>query len=160
MIKFVNTLVSLTEVPDLISLSINISNCPNNCPNCHSPELAQDIGAELDIASLELLIKGNKGINCICFLGGDSSHKEINTLAKYIKKFYPSLKVAWYSGKEYLSPEIDLINFDFIKLGPYIEEKGPLNNPNTNQVFWKVIHFNDGTCTFSDYTFKFQNKGS
>ena len=53
-----------------------------------------------------------------------------------MKEQYPELKVGWYSGKDKLSPEINLDYFDFYKLGPYNEEKGPLTNPNTNQRFY------------------------
>ena len=48
------------------------------------------------------------------------------------------VRIAWYSGRQELSPAIELKNFNYIKLGPYIEELGPLNNPNTNQRFYEV----------------------
>ena len=32
MLKFINTLVGLREVPDEISLCINITGCNNKCP--------------------------------------------------------------------------------------------------------------------------------
>ena len=70
-------------------------------------------------------------------MGGDSSPKEIDMFARCIKDLY-DIKVAWYSGRQELSKEIDLQNFDFIKLGPYIEELGPLNSKTTNQRFYKV----------------------
>ena len=38
------------------------------------------------------------------------------------------IKIGWYSGRATLADEIDLYNFDYIKLGPYIEECGPLDN--------------------------------
>ena len=47
MLKYVDTKVTFAEVPDEISLCINISNCPNHCEGCHSPYLAEDIGTEL-----------------------------------------------------------------------------------------------------------------
>ena len=47
MLKYVDTLVSFQEVPDEISLCINISNCPCHCDGCHSPYLADDIGEYL-----------------------------------------------------------------------------------------------------------------
>ena len=55
----------------------------------------------------------------------------------YIKIYFP-IKIAWYSGRQELSKDINLNNFDFIKLGPYIEELGPLNNKTTNQKFYKI----------------------
>lgn len=137
MLKYVDTKVTFSEVPDEISLCINISNCPCHCKNCHSSYLAQDIGTELTLSELRRLIKYNSGISCIAFMGGDSEPKRIDALASFVTNHY-QLKVAWYSGRQELSKEIDLQNFDFIKLGPYIEELGPLNSKNTNQRFYKV----------------------
>ncbi len=137
MLKYVDTKVTFSEVPDEISLCINISNCPCHCKNCHSSYLAQDIGTELTFSELRRLIKHNSGISCIAFMGGDSEPKRIDALASFVTNHY-QLKVAWYSGRQELSKEIDLQNFDFIKLGPYIEELGPLNSRTTNQRFYKV----------------------
>lgn len=59
-------------------------------------------------------------------------------MASFITNHYNSIKVAWYSGRQELSSVIDLFNFDYIKLGPYKEEFGPLNSRTTNQRFYKV----------------------
>lgn len=39
MLKFTDTQVTFSEIPDQISLCINLSNCPYHCPACHSKEL-------------------------------------------------------------------------------------------------------------------------
>ena len=137
MLKYVDTKVTFSEVPDEISLCINISNCPCHCKNCHSSYLAQDIGTELTFNEVRKLIKKNSGISCIAFMGGDSEPKRIDALASFVTNHY-QLKVAWYSGRQELSNHIDLYNFDYIKLGPYKEEFGPLNSRTTNQRFYKV----------------------
>ena len=137
MLKYVDTKVTFSEVPDEISLCINISNCPCQCKGCHSSYLAQDIGTELTFNEIRKLIKKNSGISCIAIMGGDAEPDKINTLASFVTNHY-QLKVAWYSGRQELSKEIDLQNFDFIKLGPYIEKLGPLNSRTTNQRFYKV----------------------
>lgn len=158
MLKYVDTLVTFSEVPDEISLCINISNCQCHCKNCHSPYLAEDIGEELNSHSLKELINNNKGITCISFMGGDSNPSDIDALAQWVKINYP-LKVAWYSGRQELSKEIDLKNFNFIKLGPYIEELGPLTSKTTNQKFYKVedVGYKDGSIRYEliDMTYKF-----
>ena len=138
MVKYVDTLVTFSEIPDEITLCINISNCPCKCPGCHSSYLAQDIGEPLTVMDIARLLKQNKGVSCICFMGGDASPKTINSMATWVKSSYPDLKVAWYSGSTYLSTKIQMSNFDYIKLGPYIEELGPLDNPNTNQRMYKI----------------------
>lgn len=141
MLKYTDTLVSFSEIPDEISLCINISGCTNACKNCHSPWLAEDIGKVLKYNTLIDLINRNKGITCASLMGGDSEPEMIAILAFRIKREFPDLKVAWYSGKQEL-PEgfIRVIKyFDFIKLGPYIEELGPLTSSTTNQVMYKVV---------------------
>ena len=158
MLKYVNYEVVFAEIPDEISLAINISNCPCKCSGCHSPYLAEDIGEKLTLDKIYKLIENNEGITCICFMGGDSSPKEIDMFARCIKDLY-DIKVAWYSGRQELSKYINLKCFDFIKLGPYIEEFGPLNSKTTNQRFYQVIksHYEDGTSGYEllDTTYKF-----
>ena len=158
MLKYVDTKVTFAEVPNEISLCINISNCPCACKGCHSSYLAEDIGNKLNSDSIKELINNNKGITCICFMGGDSNPLEVDALAQWVKINYP-IKTAWYSGRQELSKYINLKWFDFIKLGPYIEEFGPLNSKTTNQRFYQVIksHYEDGTSGYEllDTTYKF-----
>ena len=137
MLKYLNTQVTFSEVPDEITLCINITGCKIGCKNCHSSYLAEDVGEELNSLSLKELISNNKGITCISFMGGDSSPSKIDALAQWVKINYP-IKTAWYSGRQELSKDINLNNFNFIKLGPYIEDLGPLNSKTTNQRFYKV----------------------
>ena len=138
MLKYVDTLVSFSEVPDEITLCINITGCKIGCKNCHSPYLAEDIGNILNLQALTSLIDSNSGITCVCIMGGDANPSKVDDIAQDIKEYYSKLKVAWYSGKQELSKDINLEFFDFIKLGPYIEELGPLNSKTTNQRFYKV----------------------
>ena len=158
MLKYVDTKVTFSEVPDEISLCINISNCPCHCKGCHSSYLAEDIGEKLTLDKIYKLIENNEGITCICFMGGDSSPKEIDMVARCIKDLY-DIKVAWYSGRQELSKEIDLQYFGFINLGPYIEELGPLNSKTTNQRMYEVVlcRYDDGTSGYEleDITHKF-----
>lgn len=151
MLKFLETLVTFSEVPDEISLCINITNCPCHCPDCHSKHLWEDTGEELTESTLTHLINKNKYISCVCLMGGDANVQAVNNLAKVIKK--NNLKSAWYSGQAKIHKDIDINNFDYIKVGPYIKEKGPLNNPNTNQVLFNIV---DGNLI--DITNKFWNK--
>lgn len=158
MLKYVNYDITFQEIPDEITLCINISNCPCHCIGCHSSYLAEDIGEKLTLDKIYKLIENNEGITCICFMGGDSSPKEIDMFARCIKDLY-DIKVAWYSGRQELNKYINLKCFDFIKLGPYIEEFGPLNSKTTNQRFYQVIksHYEDGTSGYEllDVTYKF-----
>lgn len=140
MLKYTDTEIVFDEVPNEITLAINISNCPFHCAGCHSPELWENIGNSLDQDSLSKLINKNKGISCISLMGGDRYPELINNLAHFIKHTFPDLKVSWYSGRKNLSEKICLDNFNYIKLGPYIESLGGLDKKTTNQKFYKVYN--------------------
>lgn len=153
MLKYTDAQVTFREVPDEITLCINISGCPNKCDGCHSSYLSEDIGDELNEESLEHLIKDNNGITCICFMGGDQDPEAINKLAFTERNcFTRHLKICWYSGKQELSNKVNLQNFDYIKLGPYKAELGPLNSSTTNQRFYQVSNskLTDITYLFYD----------
>ena len=152
MVKFVDTMVTFSEFPDEISLCINISNCPCFCTGCHSPYLSEDIGTLLTMRKLKELIEKNEGITCVGFMGGDAEPHYINTLAQQVKES-TDLKVGWYSGRQELDRSINPKWFDYIKLGPYKEEKGPIDNPNTNQRMFKIEH-----TKFSDISKNITNK--
>lgn len=136
MLKYVEAKVVFSEIPEEITLAISISNCPNRCIGCHSKELWTDIGEELDTKEIKNLIESNKGITCVCFLGGDSEPRTVESLAYYIKDHYSFLKTAWYSGKDFL--RVSLEAFDYVKVGSYNRELGPLNSPTTNQKLYKI----------------------
>ena len=149
MIKYYNAMVVFEEIPDEITLAINITNCPCHCKGCHSTFLWEDTGTQLTKSELDELIKKNDGITCVCFMGGDSEPKTVNLLAEYIQNA-KNLKVGWYSGMDELSDDIKVENFDYIKIGHYDYELGGLNTKTTNQRLYKV---NEGE--FEDITSKF-----
>ena len=136
--KYVDTKIVMQEIPDEVTLAINISNCPCHCKGCHSSYLAEDIGEDLSIERLTQLGTEAEGITCIAFMGGDADPKRVNRLAKWVKEEL-DLKVCWYSGRDTISNEINLENFDYIKVGRYDEFLGPLNSRTTNQRLYKVI---------------------
>lgn len=142
MLKYVDTKVTFAEIPNEITLCINFSNCPFKCKGCHSDYLQQDVGKEFNLDVLNTLLKHNRGVTCICFMGGDNDCYMINYYASVIKA-KTSLFTAWYSGREYIHKDINLHNFDYIKLGPYIEGLGGLQSNNTNQ---KLYRIKDITC--------------
>jgi anaerobic ribonucleoside-triphosphate reductase activating protein len=74
--------------------------------------LAEDIGEYLTPAKLLELVSSNKGISCVCFMGGDSNPGDINGLAAVIR-CQTNLKIAWYSGRQYIPEGLNLSYFDF-----------------------------------------------
>lgn len=155
MIKYVpeDTSVCFAELRDEISLGINISMCPHRCLGCHSPYLQTDMGEELTTSVIDDLINKHHGITCVLFMGGDGDKCTLIELAKHIRSNY-DLLVGWYSGESELDLDLYSNYFDYIKVGPYIKELGPLNSPTTNQRLYfikkcnKTVHIEDITHSF------------
>lgn len=152
MLKYVNTGIVFQEIPDEVTLAINISNCPCHCPGCHSHYLWEDIGLPLNTDAIDSFV-GEFGddITCISFMGGDGDPRGVNQLAMYIHEEYPEFRVAWYSGRLRIPSIVNKTDFDYIKVGPYIRHLGPLKSPTTNQRLYKRLEDN----TFEDITSRF-----
>lgn len=153
--RYVDAKVVFAEIPDEVTLAINISGCPIRCPDCHSKYLWEDVGEPLDRGSLHSLIEKNKGISCLAFMGGDANISCLQTLIYWVKTRHPELKVAWYSGREEPLKKSDVKYLDYIKIGPFIKERGPLNDKSTNQRLYKVHHLDEGKVKIEDITSKF-----
>ena len=147
MIKYVPSLtdVVLEEIPHRVSLAVEISNCRGNCIGCHSPFLKKDLGDELTAEAVEKLLKTNFGVNCFLFLGEGNDPEALKAIAYYLRSSHPELELALYSGRESVEDELFEI-FDFVKVGPYIKEFGPLNEKTTNQRLYD--HRADITSSF------------
>jgi anaerobic ribonucleoside-triphosphate reductase activating protein len=126
MLKYVDARVVFQEIPDEITLAINISNCPCHCKGCHSQYLAEDIGKPLIeypqgfsddyIIHLDELI--TDGISCIAFMGGDSDPHLVNVLASFVKDYfwcdYNPIWVVWNLFRD--TSKIELLNdFDIFR---------------------------------------------
>ena len=132
MLKFTDYDIVFREIPDEVTLAINLSNCPHRCPGCHSRQLQQDIGAELSCEVLMSLINRYKDdITCVCFMGGDASPDDVCRLAAVVKRDC-GLKTGWYSGNSHLYDDKCKAVFDFIKLGDYRQALGGLDKPTIN----------------------------
>lgn len=151
MLKYVDTIIGFAEVPDEVTLCLNLSNCPCHCKGCHSVYLAEDIGEPLDEATLKKLIRQNTGITCVALLGGDADQIGVNELCKIIHD--EGLKSCWYSGRSEVPLWVERANLDYLKLGPYIKKCGALDSKTTNQRFYKVEN-----GKFIDMTWKFWKK--
>lgn len=155
MLKYHNIQLVFQEVPDEITLAINITGCPHHCDGCHSPWLQKDEGTILDELTIDSIMSGQDGFTCICFMGGDGDKITLNRLAKYIKDKYSNIKVAWYSGDDRLSDEINLANFDYWKDGHYDKTKGGLDSKRTNQHLFRI---KDNGKFLEDITYVFRKK--
>lgn len=153
MLRYQNYNIVFQEIPDEVTLAINLANCPNHCVGCHSPYLWDDLGDVLNEESLAALLKKYGGaITCVCFMGGDAEPKEVERLAEHLHRTTAGrLKFGWYSGKAKLPEGHSLHYFNYVKLGPYVERLGGLDSPTTNQRLYRV---DDGLLT--DITHRFR----
>ena len=152
MLKYVNSDIVFQEIPDEVTLAINISNCPCHCPGCHSHYLWEDVGLPLNPDAIDDFVrKFGSNLTCIAFMGGDCDPKGVDQLAQYVHEEYPQLRVAWYSGRTVISSAVHKEYFDYIKIGPFIKHLGPLKKPTTNQ---RLYRQND-QGEFEDITSRF-----
>ena len=160
--------VTFSEVPDEISLTIpTLCYKPHCSEDCNSKSLCwaenwKGEKKELTKEILKNLILENEGISCVTIMTS-LNFKELKRLFSFVKKEFPNLKTAIYIGlkKEEIINNIDFFNLikilDYIKVGSFKKEFGPLNNPNTNQRFYKINHANECNL-FEDITYKFIEK--
>lgn len=128
------------EVPNEISLAFFITGCPMRCPGCHSKEYQNPkIGNVLDSKSFENKLKQYKGlISCVCFFGGEWD-VELKKLLDIAHTKY-KLKTCLYTGRDLNNKDVVAVKpfLDFVKYGPYIQNRGGIQSKNTNQVFFDL----------------------
>ena len=159
MIKYLNHALTFAEVPDESTLCINITNCPHRCPGCHSPELRQDIGSNLEQALPGLLRKYGNDITCVCLMGEGNDIDALCRCLAVIRR--AGLKTCLYTGCDKPSAVMQAIPYlDYLKTGHYDHSLGGLASPTTNQKMFQLIHDQSGRSwpAFCDVTWKFWPK--
>lgn len=157
MLKFANYDIVFQEFPDEVTLAVNISGCPCHCPGCHSQYLWDDVGEELTIERLlQMADHYGVGITCVGLMGGDNDPAEVLRLLTALREARPQLRTGWYSGRQELPACFDQFPHpNYVKLGPWREDRGPLSAATTNQ---RLYHYHDDG-TAEDVTHKMQQKG-
>ena len=56
MLKYTNTDIVFQEIPDEVTLAVNLSGCPCHCPGCHSTHLWGDTGDPLTDEAIDCLL--------------------------------------------------------------------------------------------------------
>ena len=124
--KYLNSAIVFEEIPTRVTLSLSITGCK-----------------ELTNEELDALIHKNNGVNCVLFLGEGTNPSRLLQLAERVRNHW-KMDVALYSGRDEVEEEI-WNAFDFLKIGSYKPEFGPLNNPNTNQRLYHFSKLNNGS---------------
>lgn len=158
MLKYYNTQVAFQEFPGEITLAINLTNCPNHCPGCHSPWLQEDIGRELTLDEIDLIlsIQGESPYTCIGFMGGDNDVEFLLEIVKALHESHPKYRIGWYTGQNIPAEELGknystYKHFDYIKTGPYVEVLGGLDKPTTNQRMYRNVGIMRGWLDITKY---------
>lgn len=183
MIKYLGYAVTFSEIPEETTLCFNITNCPHRCIGCHSPQLQEDIGKDLEPDIKSIIDKYIGGITCVCFMGEGNDWVALEKCMRIVSDCYPDLKIALYTGLEGDGSNGDTSELQaldsyttgrnpdgydkcheplvtYLKLGKYDPQKGGLNSPSTNQRLFRTDYIDDFNCPVCEnITSKFWKKG-
>lgn len=155
MIRYAETRVTFEEVPDEITLCVNLTGCPYTCQGCHSPWMRdKNSGAPLTLMTLDRLIHNADGISCVAFMGGDAEPESVLNAAKFIHDNFNTIKTCWYSGSAVPPASgsdnsvLSYESINYLKIGPWINELGPLGSPTGNQRMYMKMNDNDARSLF------------
>lgn len=137
-LKYLGYSIVFQEVPNEITLAINVSGCPRHCEGCHSTYLWDYAGSYISEDIDEIITQNIDFITCVCFFGGDQNIQELHELLYHIKNQY-DLKTCLYSGEDNINSLSELFDtLDYIKIGSYIKELGGLDSPVSNQKMYTI----------------------
>lgn len=139
-LKYADYAIVFQEVPNEVTLALNVSGCPYHCAGCHSKYLWDYVGRDM-LADLPYLLAKYAGlITCVCFMGGDQNSDDLRAALKCVKGFSAKLKTCLYTGSDCVEEmKIYFPALDYLKVGHYCQEKGGLNAATTNQRFYRVV---------------------
>lgn len=124
------------EVPGEVSLAYQFSGCPIHCKGCHSADTwKRGTGHILNADYFcKRLQQYQHLITCVLFMGGEWLADELLVYLQLAQN--ADLKTCLYTGLEKEHVPTELLPFlDYLKTGPWIAERGGLDNPNSNQRF-------------------------
>ena len=158
MIKYTGTMAfAFAEVPDEVTLCINVTNCPHHCEGCHSSYLREDSGIDLEADLFDMLDDCAVDITCVCLMGEGNDIDALCRCLAMIKR--RGLKTCLYTGCDKPSDVMQALPYlDYLKLGHYDQKLGGLDKPTTNQRMYRLMFepTNPGYPSFYDITWKFQ----
>ena len=138
--------ITLTEIPDEISLYFNLGNCECHCKGCHSDYLWD---TQLNTPSwtvneiLSVVKKYHKDITAVVFMGGNRNHMDFEEFAeKVLKPVSSYADVGLYLGAWDANDLFTAAQYcRWVKVGCYKEDFGGLDSPTTNQIFFEVQNY-------------------
>ena len=168
--------ITLSEIPGKTALFLEIGNCLQGCPGCHSPHLTEEATPGMKEYQVRQLILEQLShypeINAVVFMGGTANkYCSLDEIRSTIAAIYDHCNIpcGLYSGRDE-DPEdfADWKGLYWLKTGSYKADKGGLESPTTNQRFYEkqiVIETDNYGCyvggryEFINITDKFRQKG-
>ena len=145
-IPLIDSGITLTEIPNQVSMFFEIGNCSTHCEGCHSQEL-WDTNPCKDMVSPEEILQRiglySGYITAVLFMGGQRNHIDFEQFVEQV--IGPSSKVmpvGIYMG-DWEKNDL-LLAFRYcrwIKLGKYERDLGGLDKKETNQRFIEVQNY-------------------
>ncbi len=138
MLMYASVGISELEMPTKKSLVIYISNCQHRCRNCHTPYLQNCYGDLLKENFETIFNVYYEYFDIVCFMGeGKETEEDKKEMLDYCTFIHSRKKMtALYCGRN-CQVENWMDKFDYIKIGSYQEEKGPITESTTNQKLLK-----------------------
>lgn len=167
--------ITFNEVPDKMAVYLELGDCFQGCKGCHSPELSKCMKlsdyTDSDDIRRWVVDQIDSGANAIVVLGGTTASL-LNTedLIYFLRDLAQIAPVCLYSGSDFEATDkmiADQGDCTWLKTGSYKEELGGLDNPKTNQRFYKIegcyVINSCAECMgidveFIDETYKFRQK--
>ena len=102
MLKYVNTGVVFQEIPDEVTLAVNLSGCPCRCPGCHSRYLWQDVGTPLTPMELERMVRANASGDNVVYASWAAMPTRLMSVCwpDISGESIPGSRWGWYSGRQ------------------------------------------------------------
>lgn len=156
----VNKGITLTEIPNRISVFFEIGNCTCHCDGCHSPELWDTNHTRPNMTVQEMIDYVHEqyklGANAVVIMGGWNNEGVSRTALELLLLDLSSMfQVGIYVGDDYLGV-LPRLPIKWIKAGRYERDKGGLDSPTTNQRFYE---FNPVYQTWDDKTKEYFQRG-
>lgn len=122
--------ITMNEMPGWIALAYSITECPLRCKSCHSPELQTSVGHTLSTDVIIGHLKQYPQVDGIILMGHGSSFDDLPGIVDVVRAHNKMICV--YTGLVSIPDDVYEL-LDYIKIGPYVESRGGLNSPHTNQ---------------------------
>ncbi len=150
MLRYLGGAIVMQEVPDEVSLAVTIAGCIHRCPDCHSKYSWADEGRPL-LEHLPIMLKTySPYITCFCMMGGDQDQRELIKVCKMVHE--KKKKTCLYTGYDRMDQIIPALReeLDYLKIGRFDKQKGPLSSETTNQRMYKKVNgdWTDITSSF------------